>query len=401
VSDSPKPRPRVLLTALILGALVWAGGAFLLAYFEPVVETHWVGFQGEAAKNRLLAVERFLTAMGYPTRTAPGDAALPASDHVLILIQRSAALTKLSTPALLDWVARGGRLVVTPLPNELHPDDDGRQKDPLLAAIGVEAAARELSDSMSELVHLDLSPIQARAAILMPRGPRLFDLRHAATVSLPHGSAAPPSYVLHPPFRPGALLLTVPHGRGSVTVVSDLELLDNNVIDKNDHAAFALWLVQGKAHPAGVELREHTATPTLGELAVRFAWMVLIPALLLGGALAWRAAARFGPLLPEPPSERRSLLEHLDAAARWLWHNDQGVERRLLVDAVRRSLRQRVAVRQPGWSKLPGPQLIQHLADNAGLAAPEVADALHGAAISDEASFLAAVQTLTQIRRSL
>jgi hypothetical protein len=386
---TPRVRLRVVLPAVLLGLLAWAAGRAYLHYFEPVIDATWKGRSRAALEDPLLAAEQFLTAMGYPARPLGARFVLPATSHVLVFLHRTTPFAKLRSKEILAWVARGGHLVVTPLEgSSLDGKADERPPDPVLAALGVAVAPDSPTDRLAENLVLPLAPIKSHGLLAVPKGPRLLDTRQRATERL--GQVGKTFF-----------LLVVPYGRGAVTVVSDLSGFDNSEIGSNDNAALVLWLAAGVVHPAGVELSWRDEMPSLGALAAEEGWMVLVSVLFLGAALAWRAAARFGPLLPEPPAERRSLLEHIEASGRWLWRNDRGVERRLLIDAVRRAVRRRVEARRPAWSRLSGAQLIEHLAATAGLAPQEVAEALHGAAITDEAHFLATVSALTEVRRSL
>jgi hypothetical protein len=378
----PLVRRRVALLALPLGLLVWAAGALVLRTCEPYIHQVSVTPHGEALTNPLLAAQLLLTRLGYPARVVRGEIDLPPAGQVLVMLHRTAAFASLRQANLLRWVAAGGRLVVTP-----SEDDETGKPDALLAALGVQAAPGPSNTNRRGLVHLPLPPVKAMAMVVASRHLHLIDTRHAASHAL--GDAS------------GAFLLILPYGKGDVTVVSDASFFEGFWIGQYDNAALVVWLVLGRTEPAGVVLSFEDEMPSLAALLGRHAWTLVLPALLLAGAGAWRAAARFGPLAPDPPDERRSLLEHLDAAGRWLWQGDRGMDRRALMDAVRRAVAARVEARQPAWSKLPGPELIENLAAAAGLAPQEVAQALHGPAIRDEAQFVATVRTLAQVRRAL
>ncbi len=377
------PRPRLLrgrvaLLVPLFGLVAWAAGSLLLHYCEPYVHDVFVGRHGEAVTNPLLAAQLLLTRLGYPARVVRGEVEIPPIGHVLVMLHRTSSFASLRQAELLRWVTKGGRLVVTPA-EESQTD----KSDALLAALGVKAVPGPSHTERHGLLHLPLPPVKALATVSAARDLHLVDTRHAAIQEL--GDAG------------GAFLLIIPHGKGTVTVVSDASFCENFWIGDFDNAAMVLWLVLGNTEPAGVVLSWRDEMPSLAILLGRHAWTFLVPALLLAAALAWRAAARFGPPAPEPPAARRSLLEHLDASGRWLWRGD----RRALVDAVRRAVAARVERRQPAWSKLPGPELIQHLATAAGLAPHDVALALHGPAITDEAHFVATVRALAQVRRAL
>ena len=382
---------RTLLLAVLAGVALVAGGRLFLRYYELEVENVDVGLRGEAVANPLLAAERLLPRLGYPTRRWDGEIGLPPTDHVLFMLHRSLAVARLRQPELLAWMRRGGHLIVTPAA------DGGLQAaDPLLAAFGVQIKVVDPKPQAGTFkqLRMSLAPIQDRGVVhLSQPWWRLVDSRGAADLKVGD--------------HLGAMLLVFGYGKGELTVLSDATFLNNAWIGDGDNAACLLWLVLGRrggarrAPPKGVEISAYDEMPALVTLLAQNGWTALVPALLLLGALAWRAAARFGPLLPDPPEERRGLLDHLEAAGRWLWHADHGRQRRVLLEGVRRALRERLAARRPAWSKLAEPELIQRLGAASGLAPQLVAEALHGSAIGDEIRFVTAIRTLALLRRSL
>ncbi|HVR06996.1 MAG TPA: DUF4350 domain-containing protein, partial [Thermoanaerobaculia bacterium] len=340
---------RTVLLALLAGAALVAGGRLYLRYYEPEVETVEVGLRGAAAANPWLAAEHLLSRFGYPVHRRDGEIGMPPPDRVLVLLNRSPAVARLRLPDLLAWMRQGGRLIVTPAESwevnvtPRHPagkPSAGTSPDPLLAAFGVEekrVAAKASSRSFGR-IRLPLMPIQDDGIVQMHELARLVDTRAAA--------------VFKGGDELGATVLVFPYGKGELTVVGSDRFMLNHLIGKHDNAAFLLWLVVGRhggarrPPPAGVELSAYDDMPALATLLAQYAWTAVLPALLLVAALAWRAAARFGPLLPDPPDERRALLEHLEAAGRWLWHGDHGRQRRSLVEGVRRGLRERLEARR-------------------------------------------------------
>jgi hypothetical protein len=382
---------RTLLLALLAGAAVVTGGRLFLHYYESEVQTFETGLRGEAAANPLLAAERLLTRLGYPARRCDGEIVLPPRDHVLLLLNRGVPAARLHQARLLAWMRQGGRLIVTPAAEGWQR----QAKDPLLAEFGVEVETVDTKAprGTADRVRVPLAPIQDHGVVRVAEFSRLVDSRAAAAYA--RGDAL------------GATLLVFHYGKGELTVLNSSTFLSNRWIGRDDNAAFLLWLLVGRrggrlpAAPAGVELSSDDEMPDLMTLAAQYGWTVLVPALLLLAALAWRAAARFGPLLSDPPEERRGLIEHLEAAGRWLWHGDHGRQRRALVDSVRRALRERLETRRPAWSKLAEPELILRLGAASGLAPQFVAEALHGPGVDDEIRFASTIRTLALLRRSL
>jgi hypothetical protein len=103
-----------LLAAVALVLLVALLTALFLAGFERVEETVEIPAIGEARTNNFFALERFYGEMGIEARDVIGWNRLPPTDHTLMLLGARYTEEDLRTNALIDWVERGGHLVMVP-----------------------------------------------------------------------------------------------------------------------------------------------------------------------------------------------------------------------------------------------------------------------------------------------
>ena len=378
-------RPR--LFPVVIAALVALVGVGLYVglprLFVPVTEEIEVGYRGEARLNPLLAAQRLYTRLGAPARTLPGEIRVPPPGYALVLVSPRRTLSRARVAALLRWLRDGGRLVLTP--------GDAPSADPLLAHFGVrlktpapgqrEAAA----PAPLETVLLPLRGKAKPARLEIPRAPRLIDGREAADLRVETSS--------------GACLLRFREGKGQATVVSDAAFLENDRIGELDHAEIAWALVQKaeEGPPRGVWIAVRDEPPSLARLLGRHAAAALLSAAVLLAAWLWQTGARFGPLLPDPPRDRRSLLEHVEASGEYLLRAGRAGD---LAAAARQALLHRIEVREPAWAKLPPPELAARLAAVSGLPVSRVAEALAGA-VTGAADLVPVVQTLETLRRSL
>ena len=366
-------RAVILLTlALLLAAL---GGYWFFTHFERVEEDVEVGYQGAARANPFLAAERLFTRLGAPARTlATRPRTLPPTDHALLLFSPTRSLSAERFAELLTWVQQGGRLLVVP--------GDAPSLDPILRHWSV-----SVIEDPDVIEHENLEvPLRdgVKAKAELSRHRRLAVTRKDAAAQIGN--------------ERGLYFVRYAEGKGSVTFLAGAIFLNNENIGDHDHAALGWALIRGGGEkPAGVWIAVRDQIPTLGQLLVRNAWMALVSGLLLIAAWLWSSGARFGPLLPEPPRDRRSLLEHVEASGDFLWRNGRGED---LVQSARQALLQRIDVREPAWSRLAPNELVKRLATGARLPAAQIDRALHGAARTP-ADFLHALQTLETVRRSL
>lgn len=367
---------RQTIFSIVGGLLAILGAIGFFTLFERVEEEVEVGYQGAARANPFLAAERLFTRLGAPARTlAAGPTVLPPAGHALLLLSPARSLSAERFEAIRTWVSQGGRLLVMP--------DEAPSLDPVLRHWLVEVS-EEPDAGEPEILQVPLRDGTGKAKVEVSRIRRLEVERTDAQVSI--GSEA------------GLAFVRYKEGEGSVTFLADASFLTNEHIGQNDHAALAWALVRaGGEAPQGVWIAIRDRVPTLSQLLARNAWMALASGFVLIAAWLWYAGARFGPLLPAPPLDRRSLLEHVEASGDFLWRTGRGDD---LLQGARQALLHRIDVREPGWGRLPAPELVQRLAAGAKLPAVRIDRALYGA-VATPADLIHALQTLETVRRTL
>jgi len=365
---------RALGIGLFVALLVALAALWASRNLERVEEEVELGYRGPAKTNPYLAAQRLFTRLGVPTETGRAGT-LPPSDHVLLLLGPRRPMTRDRSSETLGWVAGGGHVVLTA--------PGGDVADPLLQVLGLGVAASSGSGD---------EPVDAAAAgeppapVRVPLSPRLTDATGGALRTV--ASAR------------GIFLVAKRHGLGTVTVLSDSEFLTNRAIGDEAHArvAWSLLALDGGKLPAGASIVFRDEMPSLLSLLLTHAWAAAVAGAALLALLSWQGAARFGPPVPDPPVDRRSLREHLDASAAWLFRRGQAAT---LVDAVRESLLHRLEVRQPAWARLSRKELVTRLAGPAGVPLARLDRALHEPVGADPHSFVTTVQTLEAVRRCL
>lgn len=351
---------------LVIGALLVAIVAGLFVAGRRLVERVPVivrrGATLEVRRQPLLAFERLLDASDLDAFTIEVSVEtlreFGSAGVVLMLDEGAIDLSRALEDELLQWVERGGTLVLSPIGNDA-------------GAISARVGAR----------------LRSVDAVAAARGRQ----RDSIEVSLP-GQAT--RYRLSPPARGfllddtpswsagdgqgGYAVAAVPHGRGRVVLVAGLsDLWRNERIGYLDHAAF-LWALASLAESRMVLLTD-TAVPEVswGRVAAH-GWPALTAGALLGVLALWRVLPRMGPVLTPPPTERRQLREHLEALGRFhVRHGDFAH----LTASAQRAVQHRLA-RVP-WQR--------HQAD----------DALLATQASTPAQFLQTIQRLHAAWRRL
>ena len=397
-----KSSPLIIVLASLAIVIIYIIYWFF-SHFERVPRQVEVGYQGEARDNPFLAAQRLLERMGTTVKTVihlPEITTDLDTQDTLVLLEYGSFLTDTETRQLLEWVDAGGHLIM--VSEILHEKERTDEKDPLLTELRIHQYQNNL-----ELTEIkQVSPTKV------------------AWVPYHLQVAFNPNYYLEPTYYDpvkeisdeyGTHLLFYYFGTGMITVLSDMEFIENDQIGQYDHAQF-LWLVIHferssetiwMVHPPIQELEiPEEKIPLLWEPLWRNMPTIIISILSLILFWLWLASRRFGPLLPPPPRARRRLLEHIEASGQFLWRQNQAA---ILLQNARLALLKHLELVHPDWMQLAQTELNQHLAKLTGLSAREIDKVLNPSQASKgamkemdtEFAFTRAIQILTQIRKQL
>lgn len=387
-----RKRRLILPVGALAALLLLAVGGFLIA-FKRVEEERRSVPTGEARWDPFLACRRFLTEMGVPTETWRTLKALPPPGHLLMIVGGESLLSEIDAERLLAWVDSGGRL--------LAPFDHA-----LMGDLGLDMPEAEVdAEAGGEIRLASRLGVEHRIQLSSP----------ARVVPMAEGLET--SFAASVPSEEGFVLVRFDRGQGWVAVFADLDLFSNPRIGEAEHASFLWSLGTVAGQPAGAALVYGVDRPSLGSLIWKHGWAAVVSLSLLVGVWVWSRWVRFGPVLPEPPRERRSLLEHIRATADYLWRQEE-VGR--LVASARQGLLKRAGARFPGFSQLPSRAKLERLASGSEVPLAEIGWALGskiggsriggsrigGSKVETEgrakaAEMLRRLQILERVRRSL
>ena len=368
---------KTTLRAALVGLPLAAALVYVaLNWYTVEEESVWVDAGPLARADAFLAYERLLTRSGAQVHVATSPSqldALPRGGALVLAGRRLAYMTPARVGHIVSWVDGGGILVVEA---ERRGIDD-----PLLDALGIERTfpQRRRGERMVP---------EPPASVAVQRSPT-FDWPGESkrlTVALGSGRnglrdqrVRSDATVVRQGDR--VVMMSFAEGEGRVTIVPRLDFLDNSVIGKLVHARFGWRLVSPDGTTARiVTLFTKMESPPFLDWVARDAWAVALAAALLVAAWLARIVPRFGPLAPEPPPVRRSLLEHIVSSGRYLWSRG---ERDYLAGALRERLWRGAARR--GLARGGGtPQSIPALARIAAMPEPELRRALTAGIIAPQ-----------------
>ncbi len=385
-----------LLVLLVVVALlvVW-----FRQTFHRVEKTLYLPPTGEAAYNPLYALAKALEADGVKVnarqRLLLDDHAL-AREDTLLLFNDPRALSPPEAARLLAWVEDGGHLLIrTPLysPGEDTTGPEAPQAailDLLSAWLVQEAPACEAFQVEGEDHHVEFC-----------RGRRFaFD---GVVPDLAWGD-----------LQAGYVYARLAQGRGHVDVLADFDFLTNtearafaqNALDASPkgglrdgpHRALARQVLAPNYGRGTMHLVYAAEMPSLWRTLFARGWMVWLPLLLALAAWLWMRMQRFGPPVPSPAVERRSLLEHVRASGEHLYRYGRGV---MLYAAVRQAFLARLRRRDPVAAALTGDPQANAIAERIGLPVDRIRTALNAPASHDRQAFRDRISLLIQLRNRL
>jgi hypothetical protein len=432
------PTVRNLLIILVLG-VIGASGYFA---WHRVMEQVWQvsSKESDAARyNRMLAATMLLRQAGSKVTLAGSLGEVQVDklpDGTLLLADAAGVMEEAKAKNLLAWVARGNTLLARPrwlsdeeatqVSEELAqveedegyfvPDDEEDEEE--------EEEADTSGDATGELVESD--PIAARLGV------RQYFITHAPTCEEGRSSKRCKTVAaskLRPPLRkltvPGTghaielnagrmkliglpnaqeplwsdedsnTVRTYQHGKGKIVMMSD-DFFSNDELRTHDHGELLLALAALNPSARNVTIVQNLdALPWYQLLWQHFSMVLLAMAALLA-LLFWTGVRRFGPVLPQPVIERRSLMEHIDAAGAWLWKAKDG--RQILLDAARTDTMALMRRRAPALLRLSEHELCAALARQYQIPEEQLAQALHHDAATTSQHFTRQIRILQELR---
>ncbi|WLT31943.1 DUF4350 domain-containing protein [Geothrix sp. PMB-07] len=351
-----------LLMAFLAGCatLVWLSRHS----FRRAPQSIEVGLRGEALENPTLLLQKWLEAEGRLVQRKGGEVVAPELPEgaVVLLLHLSQPLTQTEVDTLLAWVRRGGHLLTD---GTAAPFNDDRGLALLHQTLGVTLQNKQAGEpNLTEAK-------QQEDTDTFHDGEQPYRVRRTARWRLVPEDAKAWSYSLGD--KGLEVLLTRVEGKGRITLTPDLNFVYRDSLGQLDHAAYVQRLLALQSGCAPVVIWSRPVELSLFSWVWEHARAPLLALLALVGAWVWKGWPRFGPMLPEAKPQRRSLLEHLSASARLLWHGGAAPH---LVACTREALERRAQRLNPAYESMDLGARAAWLAQTAGGNADAIGAAL-------------------------
>ncbi len=395
-----------------LSAILTIGTAlFLCSCGETEQKRRTTGYKGEARSNAFLAAKRLLEKYDHEVdqRNGLGDLDYDTST---VFLAPSSLNTVGRAKRLMDWVEQGGHLVFMISGGEKSGNDFQMSASPwsmfdekssgmeyLFEQLSVAVVDWDTEPENSLLVSMDRDDWEA-----MEEEDRVLLGSEVSEITLSHkklklhhwaekgliydvqfsgdmGSNDEPSGNKH-------RFLSLEHGLGRVTILSDARPLRNRYIGQADHAQLLLNLAQ-LSRP-GTVVFTNGAGEGFFSLVWRYFWMAVIAVAVAVIFWLWKNLPRFGPKQDIPDSHMREYLGQVRGIGRFLWRNKRDDA---LLGAMRRNIQRRLAL----ISGENHEGIFAQLAETTGLTEEQVIEAMTRQQVREPGTMVRVTRNLQKI----
>jgi hypothetical protein len=413
---------KIMLVVGILGLLITGAVGLFFWTHEKVEKEVREAPSGEAKRNPYLALERLMGRFEHNTQTLRKLSEPDDTFTTIILTDQGYDFSPEQVEAWATWVSEGGHLV---LPQPYGEANENTA--PLLARLGFSPGSSsfslaDLEFPDSDLADSDLADSDAEEAesedsdSALSQDSTLYEQEwpedaedHSFTFGESVGVdqhlywVAEDADWLARSDETSVFAASRRHDTGRVTLLGDSSVLSNDFIGEGEHATLAVRVAElGRGYE--VEWRNITIVLygkrqswMLYVLGYTWPFVVIVVVALL---LAIRAGRnRFGPVLADPPPERRSRSEHIDAVGRFLWQHGSVAS---LVEATQQALLDELEHRRPALAYMAIADRDEMIAEELGISYNEARELfLKPSGNRDAQSFTEQIRKLEQHRRKL
>jgi hypothetical protein len=356
--------------------LVMASAALLLNSCDYKEVEREVGYKGRARVNPWLAAERFSERMGWETRSVISWTA-PTWEESAWVLPASVISNESFGRRTEQWVTEGGHLIL------LVNHAEGQTSD--WTVFHMKPTLEPAVFNLLERGGITLKDDGNMQADKIKFQGRTFKVDAEAESSVARNDGKPGVFV------------SVRHGEGRMTVLTDGRLFRNRWIGDNDNAALLDALLRADGGSGVVGFMRGSGM-SLWTMLRQHLWTVMIGLAVLTVLWLWKNLSRFGPIeSAAAPTVLRGYEHHLEALGDFQWRFDHATS---LLAPLREQIveiGQRTSLRAGRRDD----DFFQYLADRADLPRERVFRALAEAAPADPAVLTRTTADLQQMLKVL
>lgn len=380
----------------VVAGIILVGMALFFLLFEYVPDqARWKPTRA-AQRNPFLGAEILLEKHGFNVETNrdptfPDER--PAEKTLLILVEPQMAAEDLRSH-MLNWSQNGGNILIVDSLNT-----NNQVSEDIIVSITEESSlGSQLGYSLKSR-----TPSEGHQYGEMKHENQVHPFKNADSTLfvLPEHMQPDSAYSLDSAIQvqDAYAMLGFQVGEGYIHVINHWEWLTNERLLEAEHGAiFKNMVTPDGTYQTIIFYEPKPFHEVDGYLLLNRAGPFLIALLLLTTMLLWHLMPRFGPILPDPPPQRRELLEHIEASGQFLWRHDHDNN---LLKGVRKATWNRVLKSRPAWAQIPKAECFNLLGELIGVHGYEVRSAMEERQTHNMNTLNRWVAILEKIRRQL
>lgn len=382
------------VTQLLLAVLTGLFAIYLYINMELVEVPDYSNSLDELQGQPFLAMQKLLEQRGGEVVQAEdyrslfdkmGSLETPQDSDAIVLSESDVAISQKLSDSLLDWVERGGYLIVATTSSGSEAD---YRANSLLNTLGIDVYWLNDLDGDFALNTYDNTPTSITT-----------DLDYSIEVNLEteYRISVPEGQELHYTAgdEEGYTFVQLQRGQGYITLLTDVEIWNNFQITDYDNVLLLTSLLGDIdiVYMMVPKERAHWFT-----LLFTFAPYFIVIGIALMFAVMWRKAVRFGAVQHIAGKENVVFSQHIKAAGQFYWDNKQ---QKVLLDSVRLSILQALIRRWPTVNLADQKRQIHLLSELSGWSKEVIQELVFGNTPQSEAQFTKRVTGLQQLRNML
>lgn len=365
----------------VLAATIFA--AWFFSTHEKVTVQEFTGYRGEARINDFLAADLLLNELGISADSlsslTPSDW-LPDTADTLFSRLSPAITTPGEREILLNWIDDGGHLIVLP------PRQESVIVDEFLEYLDFRLVEIDIDDDEDDAPADDEnSDADYRFGDREFGHYRIELLDNDATDTTLSDAG-------------GILATRREWGSGYITLIASSSVFANESLTVSNHARLLLNAVSGYVDAGNVWFVYDSAFPSLWQAMWDAAPYVVLSLATMLFVWLWSVVPRFGPRVDPAPAERRSIIEHVGAAGRFVWRH-RGA--RSLANSSTSAILHEAESRHPGISRLSVQRQAELIGKMTGIPAQAILDSFASHDEPGHREFTHTMEALQRIRNKL
>lgn len=381
-----------LLQRIALLLILAIASIYIVMSIEFYQEQKDIGEGKEVHQQPYLAAQTLLQKFGVKTVaeddyrrlfSGESDEIRPTLDDAIVLVNAQAAISPALANELIDWVSKGGFLILSV---NAEPFQQSFRGNALLKQLGV--SVNWLVDDADSLKKYQ----QVVSKLKDPDSHNIeISLESAYRITLPEDREIYYSVS----NDEGNTLIQLEQGEGMITLMTETQIWNNWQLDEDDNAIILLGFLQNNSQ---VYFLNPVEQPHWFILLYRYsaAFIWLLALLIISGI--WHLGSRFGPKQSLSLLTQSRFIDHIKVAGDYYWQHDN---QQIMLLEVRRIIFHHINQKWPSLHGADQNKIVAHMAELSSWPADTITKLMFENSTLNQSQFTQWMKGLQQLRKIL